>query len=65
MTARIVVSCDGTWDDGRMPCRGAYPADSDHRGTAIGKAYRAGWDYVAAVGDLCPAHARQHTETAS
>lgn len=62
MSARVVVSCDGYWDDGRMPCRGAYPAASDHRPTAIGQAWRHGWEYVPGVSDLCPAHARIHSE---
>lgn len=58
MSTRVVISCDGTWDHGRMPCRGMFPARSDHRPTAVGEAWRAGWDWRTDVGDLCPAHAR-------
>lgn len=60
MTARIVVSCDGAWDDGRMPCRAAFPSRwrAEHR--ARGEALAAGWttDMTATV-DLCPACSRQ------
>lgn len=63
MTAKIVVSCDADWHG--FPCRGAYPARSDHRPTAIGEAWRHGWDWIEGVGDVCPAHARALTRAAS
>lgn len=66
MTARIVVSCDGTWDEGRMPCRGAYPCSDDNPDTAPDEAAAHGWriaPYAVLddLGDLCPAHVRIHS----
>lgn len=58
MTARVVISCDGTWDDGRMPCRGAFPTGSTVSTVARALAADAGWTWRPGRGDLCPAHTR-------
>lgn len=63
MTLVLTVSCDGTWDAGRMPCRGALSA---HHAVPLmdelrGKAAAAGWA-LTVDGDYCPAHARTRTE---
>lgn len=61
MTARVVLSCDGTWDGGRMPCRGAYPARTEIPQLAHAEAIAAGWS-LDVDGDLCPAHGRRQAE---
>lgn len=74
MTALTVISCDGSWDQGRMPCRGAYPTRETIAQLALDDARDAGWslacdraltDYENRddAGDLCPARARIHTAT--
>lgn len=63
MSVPIVVSCDRAWDDGRMPCRGAYPTTAPTLGHARLLAMRAGWRTSPADGDLCPAHTRRHLAT--
>ena len=65
MSLVVSATCDGTWDDGRMPCRGAISA---HRTVPLmaelrEKATAAGW-LLTPDGDYCPAHARQETMSA-
>lgn len=58
MTARIVISCDGAWDDGRMPCRASLPTRRTNAATATGDAIGRGWRWHSDGRHLCPAHAR-------
>lgn len=57
MTLQLTLSCDGTWDDGRMPCRGALPTNTALLPTALIVANEAGW-HIGRHGDLCPAHVK-------
>lgn len=57
MTRRLIVSCDGSWDGGRMPCRGALPVATMLE-PAETYARRHGWT-VGPDGDWCPAHSRR------
>lgn len=58
MTLQYTFSCDGAWDDGKMPCRGSLPAGTTYESTALATAREAGWslDWNA---DYCPAHTRK------
>lgn len=56
MTARVSLSCDGTWGD-TFPCRAAYPSRSLSPVTAREMAEREGWSGGPGR-DLCPAHTR-------
>lgn len=63
MSLVLTVSCDGDWDDGRMPCGGALSA---HRTVPLldelrANAAREGWA-LTVDGDYCPAHARKLAE---
>jgi hypothetical protein len=55
----VTASCDGSWDEGRMPCRGAISAHHDVplMDELRAKAQAAGWA-LTVDGDFCPAHAR-------
>lgn len=70
MTVRITVTCDGTFDAGRFPCRGAVSFTVDQVADAAGLigtdvvdvdaalelAHAAGWSCTD-TGNLCPSHA--------
>ena len=63
MSLVLTVSCDGYFDDGRMPCRGALSA---HHTVPLmdelrAKATAGGWE-LTVDGDYCPAHARIRRE---
>jgi hypothetical protein len=70
MTAVLVLSCDGSWDDGRMPCRGALPLGTVGVGQGRYEAARQGWTSNARAFaprdfrpvDLCPACSRRELE---
>jgi hypothetical protein len=65
MSVTVVVSCNGAWDKGRMPCRGAFPATRALSfGSAVKDAIAAGWSETR-NGHLCPAHTRIAGEKAS
>lgn len=55
MTVRIVVECNGTWDDG-SPCRTAFLSRSMLRDGAREEANHQGWSSGPGR-DRCPAHA--------
>jgi hypothetical protein len=68
MSDRIAISCDGTFDDGRMPCRAsisfraalyATVANDDltDRYAARIAAFEQGWSEDGGY-DYCPAHTR-------
>lgn len=66
MTVHTVISCNGYWDNGRMPCRGSLTTGSAQGGQAARVvAARAGWSWQPPRGDLCPAHTRIERERAS
>lgn len=57
MTARIVITCDGTWPG--FPCRGALPTRETDVDLARGYARLNGWTGRAFYGnDFCPAHSK-------
>lgn len=72
MTARIALGCDGTFDAGRMPCRGAIAFTIEQVADAAGMigtdlvevdaarelAGAAGWS-CSDLGDYCPSHTRR------
>jgi len=58
MTAYVVLTCDLTWGDERMPCRGAWPSTLDDAQEARLAAWRLGWSRTPDGRDVCPAHAR-------
>lgn len=70
MTARVTLSCDGAFDDGRMPCRGATafdPATLDvvdlvDLGDVDDAAEVRDWSSTRTAGatrHYCPAHTRR------
>lgn len=67
MTLIVTLSCNGTFDEGRMPCRGArhFHRELDEPGPPIPldvirvKAAAAGWE-LSLDGDYCPAHHGRH-----
>lgn len=65
MTAAITISCDGSWDSGRMPCRANLPTATGSLDDAVDLALLIGWStrLVEVGGDeleshLCPACTR-------
>lgn len=56
MSAKIVISCDGVWDDGKMPCRAFLPTRETDQDVARIESLSIGWttDFAADL-DLCPA----------
>lgn len=58
MTLQLTLSCNGTWDDGKMPCRATLPTRTVLPATAGLVATESGW-HIGAYGDLCPAHVRR------
>lgn len=71
MSARVTLCCDGSFDNGRMPCRGAWslPVEAEQLLDDLvdvddvrDAAERAGWSSTragATVRDYCPAHTYQ------
>lgn len=64
MSVHTVITCNGYWDGGRMPCRGSFPVDLLRRSDPYDDARRAGWAATEEAGepDLCPAHTRIERE---
>lgn len=70
MSAYVTIKCNGTFDEGRMPCRGAYSLPAARHATAISggdltdlygarnEAFSHGWSGDVLGRDYCPAHTR-------
>lgn len=59
MSVALVVTCDGDWQDGAMPCRGAFPTREATVPAALFAASEAGWSVRLPSGTArCPAHTR-------
>lgn len=54
---QLKLSCDGTWDGGRMPCRAALPTRTTIQNVAELVGRQEGWS-ITTTGDFCPAHTR-------